>query len=258
MGMNSILVSIITPAYNVADFISETIASVFNQSYTNWELIIIDDHSTDNTVAIAKEYAQKDKRVKVIQTLHNGGAPAARNLGVESAEGDLIAFLDSDDTWAENKLAIQVALMEDTNIIFSYASYHVMDENGRTIGRTVEAPDNISYSLLLKGCNVGCLTAMYNVRVLGKQYFSLVSRRGKEDYELWLKIAKACTGKQKMVGIKEPLAFYRKRSGGVSWNKKGASIEQWLVYRKVEKLNLFASVYNFILYTFNGFRKHYF
>ncbi|NML35827.1 glycosyltransferase family 2 protein [Chitinophaga sp. G-6-1-13] len=266
------LVSIITPAYNVEDFIKETIESVINQTYKNWELIIVDDCSKDETFSVAQQMAETDARIKPVKAPLNGGAAAARNLGTTLANGEYIAFLDSDDLWHQEKLEIQLKEMVNKNAVFSYSAYHVVSESGEYL-RDVKVPDFVDYKTLLKGCDIGCLTAMYDVQKLGKQYFlqpdsannntglpeNILRRWGREDYVLWLSIAKQCEVlNRKMIGIRQELAYYRKRDGGISANKRKSSKFQWIVYRNVERLNFFYASYNFILYAINGVRKHYF
>lgn len=266
----NVLVSIITPMFNVQDFLSETLESVIAQTYDNWELIAVDDCSMDDTLELARQFASRDARIKVVKAPINGGAAAARNIGTKMAKGSFIAFLDSDDTWEKDKLEKQVKKMQETNAAFSFTAYSIIDESGNFI-KTLKTPSYTNYKKLLRGCDIGCLTVVYNAEKLGKHYFleptsqdtdsglpEIVLRKwGREDYVLWLKIAKNCEGEKSMIGLEEPLAFYRKRNGGISSNKKRAAWYQWLVYRRVERLSVAASFINFIFYTLNGFKKHY-
>lgn len=249
------LVSVITPAYNAAAYLPETIESVMAQTYKNWELLIIDDCSRDNTLALANTYKAKEERIRVVASPKNGGAPYARNLGVETARGRLIAFLDSDDTWKPEKLERQLEAILATGAVFSFTSYNVLSGSKKL--RTVAAPPYVDYKTLLKGCNIGCSTVMYDTHELGKQYFNLSSPPAREDYVLWLKIAGEFGQKGTMQGIPEPLTNYRKHGGGISSSKMKAACNQWKVYRNIESIGLFPSVYYFMCYAMNGFSKHY-
>ncbi|HEY1200193.1 MAG TPA: glycosyltransferase family 2 protein [Niastella sp.] len=262
------LISVITPAYNVEKYIAATINAVIGQTYENWELIIVDDHSRDNTFNIATDFARKDNRIKVTKTAQNSGAAVARNLGIELAEGEYIAFLDSDDIWMPEKLEVQLQHMQQSDAPFSFMAYNVITEDDRPL-KTIHVPLKVSYRKLLRGCDIGCLTVMYNAAKLGKQFFldhrtattveiprDVLKKWGKEDYVLWLQIARK-SGASGMIGIDLPLAAYRKHGSGISANKAKAAKLQWLVYRKVERLNLIDSAINFLCYTVNGLTKHY-
>ena len=249
--MFNVGVSIIMPAYNVEQFISESIKSVLAQTYQDWELIIVDDNSTDNTYEIAKSYAESDGRIKVIRFSENRGAALARNAAIEAAKGKYIVFLDSDDLWLPHKLEEQLEFMRENDLAFTYSSYELIDEAGKSLGIFL-TKESITYSSMLKTCDVGCLTAIYDSYSLGKMYFNIECRR-QEDYALWLAILKRI---KETKGILEPLAKYRIRSGSISRNKLKAAWYQWKVYREVEKLSLLKSAYYFCHYAWNGFFKY--
>jgi len=255
--MSAPLVSIITPAYNVEKYIGATITSVIAQTYENWELIIVDDASGDDTFNIVSSYAQQDKRIRVVKTPKNGGVAAARNFGIELARGAYIAFLDSDDLWMPGKLQIQIRQMMAKNAMFSFTGYQVIDEDDRYI-KTIHVPERTDYRRLLRGCEIGCLTVIYSVERMGKMFFPIpLGYTGfKEDYILWLQISKMIRPHQ-IMGINMPLAMYRKRNDGISSNKIKAAGLQWVVYRKVERLNIVYSVGNFLSYAVKGVIKHY-
>lgn len=243
-------VSIITPAYNVEHRISETIESVLSQSYTEWEMIIIDDVSNDDTVSIVNDYIKKDQRIKLVKLEKNSGPAVARNTGIELAEGKYIAFLDSDDIWLPEKLEKQIQFMKDSNVLLCYSSYLTIDENSEEISKFNIPKTKVSYKELLKTCIIGNLTAIYDTEQIGKFYMEDI---GHEDYTLWLKILKKI---DYAYGIEEPLAKYRVSRKSVSGNKMKAATWQWNIYREVEKLNLFQSVYYFVYYAFNGLKKY--
>ncbi len=257
--MSAPLVSIVTPAYNVEKYIGAAITSVIEQTYENWELIIIDDYSEDDTFNIASSYARKDERIKVLRMWENSGAAIARNFGIATAAGSYIAFLDSDDLWLPEKLEIQVRQMITSDALFSFTGYKVISEDGEFI-KNINVPAKIDYRKLLQGCDIGCLTVIYNAERLGKMFFpdsrtntGLVT---KEDYMLWLRISKMIKSHQ-ILSVNTPLAMYRKRYNSVSSNKIKAAGFQWFVYRKVEHLNVANSVVNFLSYSVKGIIKHY-
>ncbi|SFV56631.1 Putative N-acetylgalactosaminyl-diphosphoundecaprenol glucuronosyltransferase [hydrothermal vent metagenome] len=244
------MVSIITPSHNASKFISECINSVLIQTYREWEMIIVDDLSTDNSVTIIKEFVEKDKRVKLIELKKNGGPAKARNIAIKESKGDFIAFLDADDLWKKEKLERQLDFMKKYNLAFTYSSYDVIDEEGEYM-TTFNTKNAVTYKSLLKTCSIGCLTAIYDVNKLGKVYMPDMQKR--QDYALWLDIFKRIDHAK---GILEPLASYRVGQTSVSSNKFTASIWQWKIYRDVEKLNIFKSGYYFAHYVYYGLKKY--
>ncbi len=245
------LVSIITPSYDSEQFVSQTIESVRNQTYVNWEMIIIDDVSTDSSNQIIKEYIAKDSRIKLIRLEKNSGPAVARNKGIREAQGRYIAFLDSDDCWHPDKLLKQITFMQEKNIALSYTSYYrIEEENGKIIDRT-NIPPKVNYSGLLKQNIIGCLTAIYDTQKIGKVYMPDILRR--QDFGLWLHILKKVPY---AYGIDEPLAYYRVRTASVSSNKILASQYNWKLYREVEKLPLYKAVYYFGWYTYRSILKY--
>lgn len=239
-------VSIITPLYNCEPFLEQTIYSVLQQSEQNWELILVDDCSTDNSYQIAQQYALQDKRIKLLKLEKNSGAAVARNTGIAAARGRYIAFLDSDDRWLPQKLAVQLNFMQKKDIAFSYAAYSKLNEQGKEIG-VVSVPEQVSYKDLLKVCSIGCLTAMYDTDKLGKIYMPEIRKR--QDLGLWLRILKK---EPFAYGVQEVLGQYQLRSDSISANKCSAAQFTWKLYREVEKLNFFKASYFFVHYAVNG------
>ena len=244
------LVSIITPSYNSKQFISETIQSVLNQTFQNWEMIIVDDMSIDNSNSIIEEYIKKDFRIKLIKLEENSGPAIARNRAIEESNGRYIAFLDADDIWEPFKLEKQIQFMQENNLALSYASYYLIDEKGNQLG-TFITKSRVDYFNLLKTNSIGCLTAIYDTDKLGKAYMPNIIKR--QDYGLWLKILKET---DYAMGILEPLASYRIMRNSVSSNKFIASQYVWKLFREVERLNIFQSIYYFCFYTYYGFKKY--
>jgi len=244
------LVSIITPSYNSEKFISQTIESVLSQTYKNWEMIIVDDCSTDKSREIIEEYTRKDNRIKLIKLDKNRGPAIARNRAIEEAKGRYIAFLDADDLWLPNKLEKQINFMKENNLEFTYSGYMLIDEENNVLGEFIP-PKEVTYYSILKTNPIGCLTAIYDTKKLGKIYMPNIIKR--QDYGLWLKILKKIKSTK---GICETLAVYRIRRNSVSSNKLEAAKYQWKIYREVEQLNLVKSIYYFIHYAYYGFKKY--
>lgn len=246
---NDTLVSIIIPSYNASKYIKETIESVLNQTYQNWEMIIIDDDSNDTSRDIIEQYIEKDKRIKPLYNEKNIGAAQSRNKGIELSKGEYIAFLDSDDLWLPNKLKQQIQLMQEENILLSYTSYYTINEESETIN-TFFVKKKVTYTDMLKTSTIGTLTTVYNADKLGKIYFENI---GHEDYVMKLQILKQIPFAR---GIIEPLAKYRIHSQGLSNNKLHTALWQWHIYRKIEQLSLFKSMYYFIHYAYHGIFKY--
>lgn len=224
--MNNLpLVSVIMPAYNSEAFILEAIQSVQGQTYKDWELMVIDDASTDSTPAVVEEAIAKDNRIHLIKNSENLGPGASRNSGIEAATGDFIAFLDADDLWLSKKLEFQLKYMEQKDLAMSYSSYLLMEENGTRTGSFVEALPVLTYNKLLRSNYVGNLTGIYNVKKLGKIYSPNLRKR--QDWALWLQILKI-VGETK--GIQEPLAIYRMRKESLSNNKTALLSYNFRIY----------------------------
>jgi glycosyltransferase involved in cell wall biosynthesis len=234
--MNNPLISIITPNFNASQFISRTINSVLNQTYKNWELLIVDDCSTDNSVEIIEKFVLEDARIKLFKTSHSSGPANTRNLGIKQALGTYIAFLDSDDYWDVNKLAIQIKTMLENELSFTFTGYYVVSEGNQKL-KLVKPKHFVNYTDLLTNNYIGCLTVMYSVDALGKVYFPNILKR--QDWALWLAITK--TG-IKAIGIDKPLAYYTKRNNSISSNKLLLLKYNWIVYRKFEKIKLLQSL----------------
>lgn len=247
---NKPLVSIITPVYNAERFIKETIESVQHQTYDNWEMILVNDLSPDNSVEIINEYAQKDERIRLIHLEKNSGAAIARNTAINDSKGKYIAFLDSDDLWHPQKLEKQVAFMLERDIAFSFTSYELMSEGGARTGKQIHVPATIDYDGLLKNTIIGCLTVMLDKDKIGK--IEMVNIRTRQDFVLWLDILKRDFV---AYGMNEVLAYYRKVGGSISSNKIKTAKRNWQVYREIEKLSLPKAIYCFLGYAYNGIKK---
>ena len=221
------LVSIVTPTYNSQQFIEETLRSVKQQTYGHWEHIIVDDGSTDNTIIIVENAASKETRIKLIQSSKNQGAAEARNLATQHANGDYIAFLDSDDLWHPNKLEAQLDFMYQEDVLVSYTSYVHMDEKGTLLGKRVKALSNLPYLKQHKNNYIGNLTGIYNAKILGKIIAPNIRKR--QDWAVWLEAIKR--SEKPALGIQQDLAMYRVRSGSISANKLNLVQYNYKFYR---------------------------
>lgn len=240
------LVSVLIPNFNTSKFVSQAIQSVLDQSYTNFELIIVDDGSSDDSVEVISRF--NDNRIVFIPLESNHGPQFVRNLALSKAQGRFIAFLDSDDLWEKDKLLYQITAMQSNSIALSYTPYYVIDESGNQSGEFLPR-HTLNYHQLLQSCDIGNSTAIYDSQMLGK----IESGRLRHDYELWLKILKQgyiaqCIGDA-------PLASIRIRAGSDTSNKLKSAILQWKVYRGIEKLSFFQSLYYQLNYIFYGLSK---
>lgn len=266
------LVSIVMPAFNSRDFLVEAIDSVLAQTYRNWELIIVDDCSTDGTVDIALQFANQDNRIRFFSMHHNSGPAIARNKAIDEARGQYIAFLDSDDIWLPTKLEVQIRLMQQRKALFCFSSYIPVRVDGYLLP-AVNVPDTVSYRQMLRGSVIGCLTVVYDASVIGKRHFSegrnevigtiyslLIEKIGHEDYILWLNILKDCDAGLypgwMVLGVTESLAFYRLRNNSFSASKKKVALYQWIIYRRCEQIGLVRSLFYFVCYVIKGIMKH--
>ena len=237
------LVSIITPCFNATRFIRQCIESVLAQTYANWEMLIVDDCSTDDTVAIIQSYCNKDKRIRFFQTDYpSGGATIPRNTAIQNAGGRYIAFLDSDDIWLPTKLEQQIPLFEDPKTAIVFSNYEKIDADGNRKQRVVKSPPSTNYRYLLRRIAIGCLTGVYDTKKVGKVYLQKI---GHEDYVLWLSILKQGFIAQNTNTV---TALYRQQKNSLSGNKLRVLKWTWHIYRHVEQLNFFMSLFCFLNY----------
>ncbi len=209
------LVSIVTPSYNASKFIAETIESVLNQTYKNWEMLIVDDISTDDTIDIINKYCNIDNRIRLFVLDEKGGASLARNKAIREANGKYIAFLDSDDIWLPTKLEKQVKFMQETDCAFSYHNYDLIDEQSKKLNIRRIAPESINLHRALIGCSIGCLSAMYDSDKVGLVQIKRIDKRN--DDALWFKILEKCN---KGILLDDVLALYRVSNNSLSSGSK--------------------------------------
>ncbi|MFJ8512855.1 glycosyltransferase family 2 protein [Lysinibacillus xylanilyticus] len=242
------LISIITPVYNSEKYIGETIKSVLAQSYKNWEMIIADDCSKDNTANVINEF--NDPRIKYFKLEENSGAAVARNKALEKAKGKYIAFLDADDMWKPNKLEKQLDFMINDKVGFAFTSYEILRENGNKV---INVPSSLNYSQFMKNTIIGTLTVMVNTEIVGD--VRLVNVKKDHDSMTWAKLLREG---HVAYGLNESLAYYRKVEGSISNDKFKAAKNHWNNCRNIEKLSIPKCLYYFFYYGINALKKHYF
>ncbi|MCQ2095933.1 MAG: glycosyltransferase [Bacteroidaceae bacterium] len=248
--MEDRLVSIIMPAHNAAEFIREAIESVIAQTYKHWELLVVNDASTDNTIDIIKEFCNRDTRITLLNNIQCVGMPSApRNLGIQTAQGRYIAFLDSDDVWVSTKLEEQLPLFRNLKTAIVYSNYEKIDVLGRRNRRVVRAPQFVDYEDLLKSNVIGNLTGIYDRKKVGKVLYQNIHH---EDYALWLSILKKGFVAQNTNTI---TGYYRIGKSSVSSHKFKLLPWQWYIYRNVEHLPWHSSIYYYIHYAIKGIQK---
>ena len=246
MKMNS-KVSVVVPVYNAEDYIADTIRSVTKQSYNDLELILVDDASTDGSVRIITEYLSDD-RIKLLTNDNPKGAAGARNTGIKAAAGRYIAFLDSDDLWTRDKLAAQVAFMENKDAAFSFTGYEFADENGVGVGKTVRVPETITYHEALKNTTIFTSTVMFDMEKLDKTDIMMPYVKS-EDTATWWSLLRNGT---KAYGLNESLTLYRRAGKSLSSNKIEAIRRIWNLYRNVEHLSVPYSAFCFCGWAFRA------
>ncbi len=250
-GYDNERVSVIMPVYNKERYLAEAVDSVCAQTVQDWELWLIDDRSTDRSLAIAEAYAAKDTRIRSVRMPVNGGAAAARNEGLSRAKGRYVAFLDADDLWLPQKLEKQLAFMREKGVGFLYTAITMMDENGaETRGkRPVRAV--VDYRYLLSNTVIACSSVLIDRVHIGD--FRMPPVRKGQDFATWLSILKKG---HKAYGLDEALVRYRVAPGAISSNKAGALARTWHIYRDVEHLPFFSAAGYFFLYVLHAVRKY--
>ena len=245
------LISIITPAYNVGKYIEATIKSVIDQTYTNWEMIIVDDCSIDNTAQMVEKYCTTDKRIKLIRHTENQGVAMARNTALANAKGEYIAFLDGDDMWPAHKLERQLAFMEENDHVLTYTAYQKFQSESDTVGKIIYVPKKMTYKDIFYNTAIACLTVMVNREKSGA--FEMPRLDHAEDQCTWQSILKRG---YIAYGLNENLASYRVSSSSLTANKRKAAQKQWRVYRKHHGFSVLKSGIYFVSYAVRAIIKH--
>ena len=232
------LISIIMPNYNGERFIKDSIDTILNQTYKNWELLIVDDCSKDKSIEIIKK-SYNDKRIKLIKLYENKGSAYARNKALRQAQGRYIAFLDSDDLWLNNFLEEQMKFLKANKASLVYCSYYMIDENNKEILNPYIVKDKVSYKDILKFLPIGMLTSLYDTKQIGKYYFEESLGSIRDDYV-----------------YPEILARYRIHKNGITKKKYKMILPQFKVYYKIERLGIIKSLYYLLHWSLHGLRKY--
>ena len=243
-------VSVIMPCYNMERFIAHSIESVIGQSFADLELLIVDDASTDKTADVVRYYCEQDDRVKLVVKQEHSGIANSRNQALSAAQGRYLAFLDADDVWHSNKLEKQLAFMQERDVAFSYSAYDLIDEDGRSLQKTIATAGNLNHDAYLRNTIIGCSTVMVDKEKVGG--VRIPDFRTSEDTATWLNILRKGFV---AYAIDETLVSYRIRNKSASSNKLKASHDLWKVYRQQEKMPFFKALRYFSSYAFHAIKK---
>ena len=251
--MEQELVSIIVPVYNVEKYIVETMECVRRQTYPHWELLLVEDGSRDNTVAIIKDYLNKtqDKRIRLISQPSNMGAARARNRGLAESCGRYIAYLDADALWEPQKLERELAFMAETGAVFAFTGYEFADENGRGLGKVVHVPATLTYKEALKNTTIFTTTVMFDVAGIEKSLLEMPLIKS-EDTALWWKVLR---NGYVAYGLDENLVKYRRAGKSLSSNKLEAVRRIWNLYRKAEGMSVISSAWHFCFWAVRAVKR---
>ncbi len=242
-------VSIIVPVYNAQNYIEQTINSVLNQDYENWELLLVENGSVDDSVELIRQF--EDPRIKLIVMEGNVGAANARNEGMKQADGRYVSYLDADDLWQKNKLSLQINFMKEKEAAFSFTGYEFGDENAVGTGRVVRVPEKLVYKQALSNTTIFTSTVMFDTHKITKDRLYMPNVKS-EDSALWFRILREGVT---AYGLDENLVIYRRPGKSLSSNKIEAVRRIWNLYRKQEKLNFFYSAYLFVGWAFRAVKR---
>lgn len=241
------LVSVIIPVHNAERFIDDTVASIKSQTFSNWEVIMVNDSSTDNSRSIMESYTT-DPRFRVIDLSGKGGAANARNAGLAAAKGRFIAYLDADDIWFPDKLEAQLAFMEKHECAFSFTAYEYATADGIGVAKIVQVPSTITYREAIKNTTIFTSTVMFDRQKLDEKLMVMPDVPSEDSATWWQVLRSGIKG----YGMRDPKTLYRRSAGTLSANKFTAIKRVWNLYRNVEHFNVFYSAYCFCFYAFNA------
>lgn len=250
--MEEDMVSIITPVYKCEKLIEETIKCVLNQTYKNWEWLLVDDCTPDNSAEIIKKYQEKDNRIKYFKLNENSGAAIARNKALSESRSRFVAYLDADDLWRNNKLEKQVSFMKENGYAFSCTDYEKIDENGNSLNKIVTIPKEVTYELFLRNTIIQTVGVMVDTKLTGKEIIKMPNIRRRQDAATWCQLLKNGFN---CYECPENLSYYRVVSNSLSSNKFKAVKMNWYWYRKIEKLPFWKACYCFVGYAWNACKK---
>lgn len=245
------IISIVTPSHNASEFIVATYNSIKNQTYKNWEWIVVDDKSDDNTVSILKKIQKSDSRIIILNNNTNLGPGLSRNKGIKQAQGDYLTFIDSDDIWFPDFLNNSLSTCKKMNVDFVFSSYERWNETLSVQYPSFIVPPKVNYIDILKSCPISCLTAFICIKNQGKKYMPDMAKR--QDYVLWLEYLKVIPH---AIGIETPLAKYRMRKNSVSAKKSTVIKYQFLAYFKYQKLGIIKSLFYLCNWAYLGYIKY--
>ena len=245
-------ISIITPVYNCEKLIEKTIECVLNQTYKNWEWLLVDDCSPDDSAIIIKKYAKNDNRIKYFKLSENSGAAVARNKALAESTGRFVAYLDADDLWKNDKLEKQVKFMLENQYSFTCTDYEKITETGNSLNKIIKIPKKVDYNLFLRNTIIQTVGVMVDTKLTGKELLKMPNIRRRQDAATWCQLLK---NGHDCYECPENLSYYRVVTNSLSSNKFKAIKMNWYWYRKIEKLSLWKACYCFIGYAFNGVRK---
>lgn len=245
-------VSIITPVYKCEKFIEQTIKCVLDQTYENWEMLLVDDCSPDNSFNIIKKYLEEDKRIKYIKLEENSGAAVARNYALKKSKGRFISYLDADDLWKKEKLEKQIEFMIENNYAFTCTDYEKIDEKANSLNKIIRIPKRVNYKLFLRNTIIQTVGVMVDTKITGKEILEMPNIRRRQDAATWCQLLKSGYD---CYEVPENLSYYRVVTNSLSSNKIKAVKGTWFLYRNIEKLSLWKSCFCFVGYAFNAVKK---
>jgi Glycosyltransferases involved in cell wall biogenesis len=247
------LISIIVPVYNVENFIEETMDSVLAQTYADWELLLVEDCSNDNTVTLIRQYMERtgDSRIRLLRQPANMGAARARNRGLREAEGRYVSYLDADDLWVPQKLERELAFMKEKDAAFAFTGYEFADERGRGTGKVVHVPEMLTYKQALSNTTIFTTTVMFDTKKIPKEQLEMPVMKS-EDTALWFKVLRSGIV---AYGLDENLVKYRRAGRTLSSNKLEAIRRIWNLYRRAEGMNVISSAGHFCLWALRAVKR---
>lgn len=247
------LISIIVPVYNVENFIEETMDSVLAQTHTDWELLLVEDCSNDNTVTLIRQYMERtgDSRIRLLRQPANMGAARARNRGMREAEGRYVSYLDADDLWVPQKLERELAFMKEKDAAFAFTGYEFADERGRGTGKVVHVPEMLTYKQALSNTTIFTTTVMFDTKKIPKEQLEMPVMKS-EDTALWFKVLRSGIV---AYGLDENLVKYRRAGRTLSSNKLEAIRRIWNLYRRAEGMNVISSAGHFCLWALRAVKR---
>lgn len=247
------LVSIIVPVYNVENFIGQTMDCVVAQTYRDWELLLVEDCSTDSTAALIRQYMERtgDSRIRVVSQPSNMGAARARNRGLAEAKGRYISYLDADDLWEPEKLEKELAFMKEKDAAFAFTGYEFADETGKGMGKVVHVPETLTYKQALSNTTIFTTTVMFDLEKLKKEQLEMPVMKS-EDTALWFRVLRSGVT---AYGLDENLVKYRRAGKTLSSNKLEAIRRIWNLYRRAEGMNVISSAWHFCFWALRAVRR---